>query len=208
DITGIRDPDHDLGPVGDSQVGAGDFFGEPGIVRGENRAGDTVAQCGELSHGTRLNLPPDSCHPSSSTAIAALCPPSPLTPPPRRAPAPQTSTFSQTDATPHLSAAVPCGASSSTNGQESGPWKMLPPGSPTDCSRSCVVLASMHGRPAASVINSGSIGSASTESREASAAACNSSRLAVRRLGACRPNRVSVCAPLACSSGERMLGSA
>ena len=45
---------------------------------------------------------------------------------------------------------VSSGSSSSANGHDSAPWKMLPAVMPSACSRSAVVFASMHSRPAES----------------------------------------------------------
>ena len=100
----------------------------------------------------------------------------PLTAPPRRAPDPHSRMRGCAVATPQRSAAVSRGSSSSRNGHDSGPWKMLPPGMFTARSMSSVVLVSMHGRPAASVMITVSIGSASTEFSEASTAACSRAR--------------------------------
>ena len=61
-------------------------------------------------------------------AIAALWPPMPLTAPPRTAPEPQSRIRSCAVCTPQRAAGVERSASSSANGHDSGPWKMLPPG--------------------------------------------------------------------------------
>ena len=89
----------------------------------------------------------------SSTAIAALCPPMPDTAPPRRDPEPHNRIRSWAVATPQRRAGVSSGSSSSANGHDSAPWKMLPAVMPSVCSRSAVVFASMHSRPAASSIS-------------------------------------------------------
>ena len=102
-----------------------------------------------------------------STAIAALRPGTPLTPPPRRAPAPQMSTRGSSVSTPQ----VPTSASVSANGQVRSRWKMLPPGRPSSASRSSGLRASTHGRPSASRHTQSRTGSASTLSSDASVAA-------------------------------------
>src|SRR5689334_7712373 len=68
--------------------------------------------------------------------MAALWPPTPETPPPRRAPAPQTRIRSWAVATPHGSS-----ASLSRHGQERSPWKMSPPASATSRPRPSLVGA-------------------------------------------------------------------
>ena len=78
---------------------------------------------------------------------------------------------------------------------------------------SSVVLVSTHGRPSPSVSSTSASGSPSTASSERNTAASSSARRAslfasvISRSGACSPKTVRVCAPLARSSGDRMLGS-
>ena len=108
-----------------------------------------------------------------STAIAALWPGMPLTPPPRTAPAPHSSTLAWRGL--HAPAArCPPGA----YGKARSRWKMLPPGSRRSRSRSSGVFASMHGRPSASYARQSAIGSARCASSWARVALSSSSRAA------------------------------
>ena len=77
----------------------------------------------------------------------------PDTAPPRRAPEPHNMIRSWAVATPHCRAGVSSGSSSSTNGHDNAPWKMLPAVIPRVRCKSSVVVVSMHGRPCASLIS-------------------------------------------------------
>ena len=136
--------------------------------------------------------------------MAALWPGIPLTPPPRRAPAPQTRTLAIAVSTPH----VPTSDSSSANGHVRSRWKMLPPGSPSSASSSTGVRASRHGSPDGVDHRQSSIGSASTlfsDRSVASIASAFASRWvpANSRAGMCSPKHVSVCAPALAQLGRR-----
>ena len=140
--------------------------------------------------------------------MAALWPPMPLTPPPRRAPAPHSSTRGCAVSTPQR----PASPGSSANGQDRSPWKMWPPGMPSSASRSTGVLTSMHGWPSRSRSRHSCTGSPRTVliDRKVAASAsrrASSGRSRNRRAGMCSPNTVSVCAPLAASSAPRIDGS-
>ena len=99
--------------------------------------------------------PSDSEPSAASTARAALWPGIPLTPPPRRAPAPHSHTFACSVSTPH----VPTSSSDSANGHARSRWKMCPRGMPSSASISGGVSASRHGVPSGARSRQSSSGS-------------------------------------------------
>lgn len=126
-----------------------------------------------------------------SAAIAALWPGTPLTPPPRTAPAPHSRTLACAVSTPHRP------VDSVAYGKARSRWKIWPPGSRRSRSRSSGVFASMHGSPFASTARQSAIGSSRCASSSASVASRRAARVASlsaakSRAGVCRPKRVRV----------------
>ena len=130
----------------------------------------------------------------SSTAIAALWPATPLTPPPRRALAPQMNMRGWSVSTPQL----PTSAADSAHGQARSPWKMLPRGRRRSRSRSSGVFASTHGRAVgvARQAVADRLGQVLVERVQVALGHASRGRRRCRRRtaapGVCRPNSVSV----------------
>ena len=151
--------------------------------------------------------------PDSSTAMAALCPPMALTAPPRRAPEPQSRICGSSVATPQRCAGVSRGCVVLDEGPVEAAVEDVAPrhaDRPFDVQGGLGFDAGLSVRAGQQQFLDG-FGQDRVQRLQDGGLqfrpALSLFSAVISRSGTCRPNTVRVCAPAACSSGDRMVGS-